>query len=142
MGLWCGHCAGTRGARMFDSTSTSTRHKYLNLTNYLGGGELFAGLHQQHSEMWQPLTGLMVFDIFVTLEGFMLICSHSNSLICCEVFSLNKDTQQLEVVKVQKCFHGLSRIFTMINSDFVVIPHFFYSAHDVIQLNILIYFIV
>ena len=103
---------------------------------------LFAGLHQQHSEMWQPLTGLMVFDIFVTLEGFMLICSHSNSLICCEVFSLNKDTQQLEVVKIQKCFHGLSRIFTMINSEFVVIPHFFYSAHDVIQLNILIYFIV
>ena len=85
---------------------------------------------------------LMVFDIFVTLEGFMLICSHSNSLICCEVFSLNEDTQQLEVVKIQKCFHGLSWIFTMINSEFVVIPHFFYSAHDVIQLNILIYFIV
>ena len=124
------------------ATRPSTRHKYLNLTNYLGVWELFAGLHQQHSEMWQPLTGLMVFDIFVTLEGFMLICSHSNSLICCEVFSLNKDTQQLEVVKIQKCFHGLSRIFTMINSEFVVIPHFFYSAHDVIQLNILIYFIV
>ena len=62
MELWCGHCAGTRGARMFDRRHPAQQqqqqapHKYLNLTNYLGGGELFAGLLQQHSEMWQPLT--------------------------------------------------------------------------------------
>ena len=141
MELWCGHCAGTRGARMFDSRHPAQHQHQAQIFKFDKLSE-FAGLLQQHSEMWQPLTGLMVFDIFVTLEGFMLICSHSNSLICCEVFSLNKDTQQLEVVKIQKCFHGLSRIFTMINSEFVVIPHFFYSAHDVIQLNILIYFIV
>ena len=62
------------------------------------------------------------------LGGFYADTFYSNSrLICCEVFCLNKDTQRWEVVKIEKCFSGLSWIFTMINSKYVVILHFIYS---------------